>query len=154
KITILQEYIEKIEAIQQRISKTAVTKYVLDYSGAIADFQNKLSILRQSTGTENEISFFTMEEHSIVTDQEFTKEALLNLASIIDVTFPSEKGNALFFLNCEYGSVELSIFPYENSDQFDKADLEEFATMISNEVFNGDPVFVDIVSTDVEKSGS
>ena len=152
RIDLLEDSLEKLTAAQNRISKTILAKLVVDYSEIIDQFQNELSEQCQNDDKDyvNKISFLTQEEHSIISDQEFTKESLLNLAAIIDETFPGVQGNALFILNCEYGYVTLVIIPYENSEIFQKIDLEKLARRLSLGVFNKDSVYIRIDFQDLD----
>jgi len=146
RIAVHEDYLEKLTRVQNKISNTTLAKLLVDFNNPIKEIQNTILELRQNhpDDSENVISFQTREEHSIFSDREFTKETLLNFASVIDSALPGNEGNAVFILNCEYGYVSLAIIPYENPENFEKTDLQQFAGLLSDGVFNGDPVFINI----------
>lgn len=156
RINVLQDYVEKLNVIQDRISKSILAKRFLDYRDSIIGFQNELlgrqQLINESVGTdeENMVSFSTVKEHGVFADPQFTKEALLHLACLIDNTFDEEQGLAVFILSRENDHLALDIIPHDNFDHFKKRDYQEFSSQISKEIFEGDTV---IIHVDTENIG-
>ncbi len=146
RVNLMQDCVDQFVALQNRVTKSLFAKYFISHNDSISFHQNQLLEMKQTLeGEENNlISFSTLAQHGIIATSEFSAEALMTLAGLIDDAFPEEFGNALFSLSRENSHLALDIAPYGETDPFHKSDLQAFSDHISQEAFDGEMVKVQI----------
>ncbi len=140
----IQSCADGLTTIQNKFSKSLFLKRAVNFQNLIAQCQDEL-IERQHLVDEGEseemVSFYTPQKHEIVADSTFERKNLLHLARIIDYTFPEET-HAIFTLERASNLIILNIFLGPNEFGFKNLNLKKLSTRISNEVFGGESVFV------------
>lgn len=142
RIEMIQEYLAQMEGIQEKISRSIVAKHFIDYRENISKREEDLRE-RQENLDDDSISFSTQQLHHIISDSSHTKEGLLALASLIDEVFPEEDLGAAIFALEKSPQHLINVYPY---DDFKEAHFQSFVSRASEEVFNNEPIFLQVGS--------
>ncbi len=147
KMDSLTKFIDQLNAIQERLSKSIIAKRFIDYRESIARKQNHLQEIRQS---QDHYSFSTCHLHSLIADSEFQKEQLIKLAEIIDETFYWDDTSATFSLCSENQCLALNMSLFENIE-LNQEECQEFINRVSNEIFENKPISLHITISEPER---
>ena len=149
RIDVIKEHVVKMNSIQERVSRSILAKYYIDYGQRILELQQEIEEKQRDLKPEDDfISFSTFGLSNIIASSQFSEEQLLQLASLIDETFPDDDETALYVLDIEENRIALEMSPFEDFNPNKKKKYQEFVNQLSREIFDGEPVFLRIGTLD------
>lgn len=142
----LLDYLEKMKAYQQSISKSLVSKHFMDFSESIVEVEKEIKNYNLEVFfREDELTFSTAKYNTVIAHPQISTESLFALASLIDETFPeSESLYAVYVVDIDSAGLVVGIFLEENSHVVEKHRYTEFINKVSKDAFEGEPVTLQI----------
>lgn len=142
-IVLINNYLEQKSKIQAFFAKSIIAKLLIDPSEDLVwqeELRRRESLLAHD---EDVIDFFTIKQHRITAHPQFSKEQLLQCASVLDNTFTTLEPTpfAIDFVD-EY----IVIYAEMPKDyvQENKNLLQGFAEQVSKEIFTEAPVVLSV----------
>ncbi|NGX61695.1 MAG: hypothetical protein K940chlam9_01184 [Chlamydiae bacterium] len=139
KIDIRQDFITKMQTLQDKVDKSFIAKHFVDYCETIQEYQQEVKTRKQKLeDSEDLISFSTIGLQHVIASPSFEREPLLMLATLIDDMFDSDSCSAIFELHYEDHNLVMEIDCMNGV--IEEEQCQEFAKRASQEIFENTPV--------------
>lgn len=131
----------KMQNMQNQLGNAFLLKYFVDFNNRIEDLQATIEILEQQIDAGEAFTYFeTVKNNVILAIPEFSKEQVLQLATLIDKYHPSgaEPAEYQFYLIEDNPALEI-VSELHPNEQFP---YQQLVDHVSKDIFNGEKVFL------------
>lgn len=151
---VFKNQIEKLTALQLRISKTLFSKLFFDFNDFILQLEELvLDDEIESLFGSDVTSFMTANYTKVIADPHFSKESLLKLGTLLDGLFHKQiSQNLLFTIQLENSHIVMSLFHSEDDYFTDLPHYEEFTNQVSAEIFFNESVYLYVFDPESENA--
>lgn len=148
RVYLLKDSIKKMNEMQERLSRSIVAKYFINFQDLIQEGKEELFVMENQESYEDFVSFLTSKLANVIASKQFSTEQLLQLGHLIDQEFSEEPNQSTFFFDRDESNDQLifEIMNHQNVHSIAEARFQLFVDKASRDIFRGEPIILRVSS--------
>ncbi|PJD97916.1 MAG: hypothetical protein CK425_01960 [Parachlamydia sp.] len=148
RVHLLKDSIKKMNEMQEKISRSIVAKYFINFQDLIQESEENLLVLENQEFYEDFVSFLTSKLANVIASRRFSNEQLLQLGHLIDQEFTEEPNQSTYLFDRDESNDQLffEIIHHQNIHSIEEARFQLFVDKASGDIFRREPIILRVSS--------